>query len=89
MNKFITVLIILFIALNYKFTYGESNIFEYIELKEQVIKLKKEDEIFSEKIYILNAELKNLKTELNLIEEKAREELGLIKDKETFYQIIN
>ena len=89
MNKFITVLIILFIALNYKFTYGESNIFEYIELKEQVIKLKKEDESFSEKIYILKAELKNLKTELNLIEEKAREELGLIKDKETFYQIIN
>ncbi len=89
MNKFITVLIILFIALNYKFTYGESNIFEYIELKEQVIKLKKEDESFSEKIYILKAELKNLKTGLNLIEEKAREELGLIKDKETFYQIIN
>ena len=89
MNKFITLLIILFIALNYKFTYGESNIFEYIELKEQVIKLKKEDESFSEKIYILKAELKNLKTELNLIEEKAREELGLIKDKETFYQIIN
>ena len=88
MNKFITVLIILFIALNYKFTYGESNIFEYIELKEQVIKLKKEDESFSEKIYILKAELKNLKTGLNLIEEKAREELGLIKDKETFYQII-
>ena len=89
MNKFITLLIIFFIALNYKFTYGESNIFEYIELKEQVIKLKKEDEIFSEKIYILEAELKNLKTGLNLIEEKAREELGLIKDKETFYQIIN
>ena len=89
MNKFITLLIILFIALNYKFTYGESNIFEYIELKEQVIKLKKEDESFSEKIYILKAELKNLKTGLNLIEEKAREELGLIKDKETFYQIIN
>ena len=44
MNKFITVLTILFIALNYKFTNGESNIFEYIELKEQVIKLKKEDE---------------------------------------------
>lgn len=89
MNKFITLLIIFFIALNYKFTYGESNIFEYIELKEQVIKLKKEDESFSEKIYILKAELKNLKTGLNLIEEKAREELGLIKDKETFYQIIN
>ena len=88
MNKFITVLTILFIALNYKFAYGESNIFEYIELKEQVIKLKKEDESFSEKIYILKAELKNLKTGLNLIEEKAREELGLIKDKETFYQII-
>ena len=89
MNKFITLLIIFFIGLNYKFTYGESNIFEYIELKEQVIKLKKEDEIFSEKIYILKAELKNLKTGLNLIEEKAREELGLIKDKETFYQIVN
>ena len=89
MNKFIALLTILFIALTYKFTNGESNIIEYIELKEQVIKLKEEYESFSEKIYILKAELKNLKTGLNLIEEKAREELGLIKDKETFYQIIN
>ena len=45
--------------------------------------------VFLKKFYILKAELKNLKTGLNLIEEKAREELGLIKDKETFYQIIN
>ena len=44
--------------------------------------------VFLKKIYILKAEFKNLKTGLNLIEEKAREELGLIKDKETFYQII-
>ena len=34
------------------------------------------------------SEIKNLQTGLNVIEEKARNELGLIKEKETFYQIL-
>ena len=57
-------------------------------MKNKVVKIKTENSNFSEKIEIIKAEIKNLKTGLSVIEEKARNELGLIKEKETFYQIL-
>ena len=44
--------------------------------------------IFSEKIEVLEAEIRNLETGQVVIEEKARSELGLTKENETFYQIL-
>ena len=72
----------------YKFTLGETSYFKYNQLKNKVVKIKTENSNFSEKIEIIKAEIKNLKTGLCVIEEKARNELGLIKEKETFYQIL-
>ena len=61
---------------------------EYQKLKNQVANLKEGNDKLSDKIKILKAEIKNLRTGLIVIEEKARNELGLIKEKETFYQIL-
>ena len=72
----------------YKFTIGETSFFKYNQLKNKVVKIKTENSNSSEKIEIIKAEIKNLKTGLGVIEEKARNELGLIKEKETFYQIL-
>jgi cell division protein FtsB len=88
MNKIIIILSIFLSILIYKSTYSDTGYFEYQELKNQVINLKEENKIFEEKIKILKAEIKNLKTGLIVIEEKARNELGLTKEKETFYQIL-
>ena len=88
MNKIIIILSIFLSILIYKSTYSDTGYIEYQKLKNQVINLKEENKIFEEKIKILKAEIKNLKTGLIVIEEKARNELGLIKEKETFYQIL-
>ena len=61
----------------------------YTQLQDGVLNLEIENRKSLEKINILKAEIKNLKTDLPyVIEEKARNELGLIKEKETFYQIL-
>ena len=72
----------------YKFTLSDTSYFKYNHLKNEVIKLEKENTKFLEKIKVLKAKIKNLKTGLSVIEEKARNELGLIKEKETFFQIL-
>jgi len=72
----------------YKSTMGDVNYFKYRELNEQAITLKAENNLYLDKIELIKAEIKNLQTGLNVIEEKARNELGLIKEKETFYQIL-
>ena len=50
--------------------------------------LEEKNTKFNERIEILKAKIKNLQEGLGVVEEKARNELGLIKEKETFYQIL-
>ena len=88
MNKIILILSLFLVLLLYKFTLGETSYFKYSQLKNKVVKYETENSDFSEKIEIIKAEIRNLKTGLSVIEEKARNELGLIKEKETFYQIL-
>jgi cell division protein FtsB len=88
MNKIILALSFFLIILIYKFTLSDNSYFNYNILKNQVKNLKEENIIFSEKIDVLKAEIKNLETGQVVIEEKARSELGLTKENETFYQIL-
>jgi len=89
MNKVIFILSFFLIILLYKFIWSDRSYAKYYQLKNQVLNLKIENIRSLEKINILRAEIKNIKTDLpHVIEEKARNELGLIKEKETFYQIL-
>ena len=89
MNKVIFILSFFLIILLYKVTCDDGIYDKYSQLENQVLSLKKDNTRSLEKINILRVEIKNLKTDhLSMIEEKARNELGLIKEKETFYQIL-
>ena len=88
MNKIIFILSFFLIVLSYKFLFGDTSFYKYQELKKQVISIQNENIKFKEKIKVLQAEIRSLKTGLEVIEEKARQELGLIKENETFYQIL-
>ena len=67
---------------------GDASYKEYRNLKKEVTNLEEKNSKFKEKIKLIKYEIENLKTGLSVIEEKARNELGLIKEKETFYQIL-
>jgi len=88
MNKIIIVLSFFLAILIYKFIFSDTSYFEYQILKNKVINLKEENKKLSEKIEILKVEIENLINGHTVIEEKARNELGLTKEKETFYQIL-
>lgn len=88
MNKVILILSFILIILLFKFALGDASYKEYRNLKKEVTNLEEKNSKFKEKIKLIKYEIENLKTGLSVIEEKARNELGLIKEKETFYQIL-
>ena len=88
MNKVILILSFILIILLFKFILGDASYKEYRNLKKEVTNLEEKNSKFKEKIKLIKSENENLKTGLSVIEEKARNELGLIKEKETFYQIL-
>ena len=88
MNKIIFILALFLTFLDYKFFECDTSYSNYKNLDKQISELKEENKRLKENISIKKAKIKNLKEGISVIEEKARYELGLIKEKETFYQII-
>ena len=82
------VLLVLFIWLQYKIWLQDGGIPEVIQLQEEVEQVKTQVEKLQERNSSLDAEVKDLKKGLDAIEERARSEMGMIKEGEVYYQVI-
>ncbi|PCJ85130.1 MAG: cell division protein FtsB [Thiotrichaceae bacterium] len=82
------VLLILFIWLQYKIWLQDGGIPEVIQLQEEVEEVKIEVQKLRDRNLSLDAEVKDLKKGLDAIEERARSEMGMIKQGEIYYQVI-
>ena len=83
------VLILLFLALQAKLWIGDGSLAEVNQLSKAVEAQRQENKLIKERNDSMAAEVKDLKQGLEAVEERARSELGMIKDKnETFYQIV-
>ncbi|MEA3243629.1 MAG: cell division protein FtsB [Pseudomonadota bacterium] len=88
MRWLVWLLVVLFALLQYKLWVGDGSLAEVWDLYQQGELQKQENQRLHERNQTLEAEVQDLKQGLDSIEERAREELGMIKDSETFYQII-
>jgi cell division protein FtsB len=88
--KFITVIMVmLLILLQYRLWTGNGSLIEVSLLRDEITNVKSENDRLKERNLSLTAEVFNLKQGHEAIEEIARSEMGMIKDGETFYQIID
>jgi len=88
--KLLTVIMIfLLLLLQYRLWTGNGSLVEVNLLKDEIEKVKNENENLKERNLSLTAEVFDLKQGHEAIEEIARSEMGMIKDGETFYQIID
>ena len=74
--------------MQYRLWTGNSSLIEVSLLRDEIEKVESENERLKERNLSLTAEVFNLKQGHEAIEEIARSEMGMIKDGETFYQII-
>ena len=88
--KLLTVIMVfLLLLLQYRLWTGNGSLVEVNLLKDEIEKIKNENENLKERNLSLTAEVFDLKQGYEAIEEIARSEMGMIKDGETFYQIID
>ena len=89
MRKFIiTVLLVLFALLQYRLWFGKNSIADYRAMQTQVDTLAKQNANLKQRNGLLKADIKDLQLGLESMEERARNELGMIKEGETFYRIL-
>ena len=88
MRWLVWLLVVLLVLLQYRLWVGDGSFAEVWDLYQQVEMQREENQQLHERNQALEAEVQDLKQGLGAIEERAREELGMIKEGETFYQII-
>jgi len=83
------ILIVLLVLLQYRLWYGTGGLPELWALEEVKESKMQDTNELQERNQALAAEVVDLKEGLDAIEERARNEMGMVKTDETFFQIID
>lgn len=83
------VLCLLFAIMQYKLWFADGGINRYLALKNAVKEQQTTNENLVSRNQMLLAEVQDLKSGHNAIEESARHDLGMVKNNETFYRIVD
>jgi len=88
MKVLVVVLLLLLATLQYRLWFGDGSVQEVWRLNQQARETKAELLRLRSRNQALEAEVADLKSGLDAIEERARSELGMIDKDETFYQFV-
>lgn len=82
------ILLLMLAGLQYRLWLGEANLRQVWQLEEQILDQQQINQQLTERNKRLEAEVQNLKQGLTALEERARSEMGMIREGETFFQLI-
>lgn len=82
------VLMIFFVLLQYRIWFGKHSVSDFLTLKENVTHQQAINDKLKQRNKLIFADIDDLKNGLQAVEERARNELGLIKDGETFFRVV-
>ncbi|MBL4908783.1 MAG: cell division protein FtsB [Alteromonadaceae bacterium] len=87
--RIISLLLIVFFALlQYRLWLGKNSVPDYLALKGEMQRQQLANEKLTQRNKLIYADINDLKSGLDAIEERARNELGMIKQGETFFRLI-
>lgn len=81
------ILVVLLVILQAQLWFGQGSVRHVNELRQELAQQKLANEEAKRKMDQLSAEVNDLKEGLNMVEERARHDLGMIKANEIFVQI--
>lgn len=88
MKFFVIALIVLLSLLQYRLWSGGNSLPEYFALQKQIAAQQEGNAKLNERNQVLKEEIIDLKSGTQAIEERARNELGMVEDGETFYRVV-
>ncbi|MCL1067644.1 cell division protein FtsB [Shewanella olleyana] len=88
MKRLLLLLFILVGLLQYRLWLGENNLSQYMNLQKQIASQQESNNKLIARNQVLKAEIIDLKSGTEAIEERARNELGMVKEGETFYRVV-
>ena len=89
MRALLVVLVLALAALQYKLWMGNSGVFEWMDLAMKQSVQDDSNTAWEAKNRALEAEIAELKAGDDALEEQARQELGMIKEGELYYQFVD
>lgn len=88
MRSLLAILLLVLIALQLKMWFGEGGYRDVKRLAVRVEEQARENEALAQRNRELQAEVEDLRQGLHAVEERARSELGMVKENEEFYQVV-
>ncbi|WP_413285185.1 cell division protein FtsB [Vibrio sp. MA40-2] len=89
MRLFTLALLLLLAVLFYTLVWGKNGVLEHRQILNEIEVQQSVNKELSDRNAKMFAEIEDLKQGLDAIEERARNELGMVKEGETFYRIID
>lgn len=87
--RIITAVLMLFLViLQHRLWFGKNSVPDYLALKDEVVRQKADNDKLRQRNKLLYADTDDLKSGVEAIEERARNELGMIKEGETFFRLV-
>ena len=83
----IPVLVILFVVLQYKLWVGEGSLAEVATLERDIEAQQQTLEMMKKRNMAMQAEIDSFKNDQDAVEERARSDLGMIREGEIYFQI--
>ncbi|KAF0802296.1 hypothetical protein A6D6_04082 [Alcanivorax xiamenensis] len=84
----LAVLALLLVVLQVRLWFGEGSLRHVATLKKEVQALSEQNQSLSERNRLMAADVRDLKEGSDAVEELARKDLGMIRDGETFFLIL-
>lgn len=88
MRILIALLLIVLIALQYRLWFGQLSVTDYLRQQAEIAKQQASNQELMKRNRMLLADVNDLRQGQEAIEERARNELGLIAEDEVFFRIV-
>ena len=88
MRFILFILILVLVGLQYKFWLGDGSVLQWKQLEKKIAVQKDENDKLASRNHAIEADILELKSGDQALEEQARYELGMVKNGETYYQFI-
>ena len=89
MRPVFLILIFALVVLQHKLWLGDGNVLQWVALQKKLTEHEQETYKLVARNKALAADIRELKSGAQALEEQARYELGMIKNNELFYQFVN